>query len=99
MKVNDSAFDHTSAGRLGGPAGPEGIAGGGSRAERTPAGVQDTVQLSNLSNRLIQTLESEASARSARIERLAAEVQAGRYHPDAREISRKLIDDALGLEP
>jgi len=55
----------------------------------------DQVQLSDLTERLSRTLGVEDPARAARLERLAAEVQSGRYRVDALGVSRRLVDEAL----
>ena len=64
--------------------------GGRSGAASGGAG-SDHVELSALS----RVLNTGASSRSARIEQLTAQYQAGQYQPDPAEISRTMIDDAL----
>jgi flagellar biosynthesis anti-sigma factor FlgM len=56
----------------------------------------DQVQLSDLTERLAKLLGPESPDRAARLERLAAEVQSGRYHVDTLAVSRRLVDEALG---
>lgn len=76
----------------------EKVGPGASRVE--PAGgaarEADRVQLSELSEKLSQMLGAEAPGRAARLERLAAEVEAGKYVVDAFAVSRRLVDEALG---
>ncbi|MBM3746375.1 MAG: flagellar biosynthesis anti-sigma factor FlgM [Acidobacteria bacterium] len=55
----------------------------------------DQVQLSDLTERLSQMLGTSDPDRAARLERLAAEVQSGKYQVDAAAVSRKLVDEAL----
>ena len=54
----------------------------------------DKVHLSNLSETLRAT-ESESPERAARLERLSADVQAGRYHVDSAELSKSIINDSI----
>jgi anti-sigma28 factor (negative regulator of flagellin synthesis) len=54
----------------------------------------DKVELSNLSE-VLRTSESESPERAAHLERLSAEVTAGRYNVDSGEISKKLIQDSI----
>lgn len=51
----------------------------------------DRVQLSELTSRLA----IENPQRAAQLERLAAEVQAGRYRVEAAAVSRSLVEEAL----
>ncbi len=93
MTVNESGLANTAPSRLGGGKPVERV------AERKPgagpAGRDDKVQLSELSSRLLELASTEPPERTARLERLAAEVRAGRYEPDAAAISRALVDEAL----
>jgi anti-sigma28 factor (negative regulator of flagellin synthesis) len=50
--------------------------------------------LSDLAGRL-RSLSSDTPERAAYLEKLSAEVEAGRYTVDAQALSRKIIDDAL----
>jgi anti-sigma28 factor (negative regulator of flagellin synthesis) len=97
MKVNDSALTNAPASRLGGAKPAEDRPG--ARKPETGAASRDTVQLSELSSRLAQPLESSSPERAAHLERLAALVRSGDYNPDALEISRGIIDEALSFEP
>jgi anti-sigma28 factor (negative regulator of flagellin synthesis) len=50
--------------------------------------------LSDLAGRL-RSLSPDTPERAAYLEKLSAEVEAGRYTVDAQALSRKIIDDAL----
>ena len=54
----------------------------------------DKVQLSSLGETL-RASESESPERAAHLERLSAEVQAGRYHVDSAELSKSIIQDSI----
>jgi anti-sigma28 factor (negative regulator of flagellin synthesis) len=54
----------------------------------------DQVQLSNLSETL-RASESESPQRAAHLERLSAEVQAGRYQVDSTELSKNIVQDSI----
>ena len=55
----------------------------------------DRVDLSSLTGRISQVLESHANTREERIEALRAAVQAGTYQVDSPALSRTLVDQAL----
>ncbi len=55
----------------------------------------DRVQLSDLSEKLAATLGPNSPERAARLERLAAEVQAGRYRVDPMAVSARIVDETL----
>lgn len=65
------------------------------RSESTPDG--DRVQLSNLSQGLRVEIE-DTPERLERVAQLRDQVRTGAYQPDAADVSRKLIDEALGTE-
>ncbi len=54
----------------------------------------DKVQLSNLSETL-RASDSESPERAAHLERLSADVQAGRYRVDSAELSKSIIQDSI----
>ncbi len=54
----------------------------------------DKVQLSNLSETL-RASEGESPERAAHLERLSADVQAGRYHVDSAALSKSIIQDSI----
>ena len=58
-----------------------------------PAG-EDQLRLSNLAG-CLRSLSSDTPERAAYLEKLSAEIEAGRYTVDAQALSRKIIDDAL----
>jgi len=58
-----------------------------------PAG-EDQVHLSDLAG-CLRSLSADTPERVARLERLSAEVEAGRYTVGAQALSRKIVDDAL----
>jgi anti-sigma28 factor (negative regulator of flagellin synthesis) len=72
-----------------------GLEGERSGGVKEAAAESDRVQLSDLTGRLSRTLGADHPERAARLERLAVEVQAGRYRVDALAISRSLVDEAL----
>ena len=51
----------------------------------------DRVELSTLS----KALSASASSRSAKIDQLTAQYQAGQYQPDPAEISKSMVSDAI----
>ena len=51
----------------------------------------DRVELSPLS----KALSASASSRSAKIDQLTAQYQAGEYQPDPAEISKSMVSDAI----
>jgi flagellar biosynthesis anti-sigma factor FlgM len=100
MKVNESSLNQAAASQLqkareAEAAKPGVKPGSGSQPQQE----SDRVHLSDLSGRLVQMLSTDAPDRVARVEKLAAEFQAGRYQPDAKATSRGIINDALRNEP
>lgn len=71
------------------------------KADQQPASNQvqpretDKVQLSGLAE-TVQALESDSSARLARLEELSKIVAIGKYSPDTDVVADRLIDDSLG---
>jgi len=61
-----------------------------------PAGParEDQIHLFDLAG-CLRSLSSDTPERAANLEKLSAEVEAGRYTVDAQALSRKIIDDAL----
>jgi len=57
-------------------------------------GSTDQVQLSSLSNQL-SLLSSHSSQREARLQRLIADFESGRYNPDPSQITQGILNDAL----
>ena len=58
------------------------------------AGATDTFTLSSLSA-AINAQTEDSPERSAKIDKLTKEVDAGRYKPDSKVVSKKLVEDAL----
>lgn len=70
--------------------------GAENRQAATRAALQaDRVHLSDLSDRLLKVSSAQSAERAARLERLSAEVQAGRYQADPLKVSRALIEETL----
>lgn len=69
-------------------------AGAAGSARTVPGESADRVALSELGSR-IRELAVDAPERAVRLEKLSAEVGAGRYQVDALELSRRLIEQAL----
>ena len=67
-----------------------------SSGNQTSAAGEDRVDLSGLSERVSQALETSASEHSARVQRLARDVAAGRYQPDAMRVSRAMVAQMSG---
>jgi anti-sigma28 factor (negative regulator of flagellin synthesis) len=101
MKVNDPSMSGASPGNVGKSGlekaqqldavvrnryGRETDAGAGHEA--------DQVELSELSAQL-RAQSAESPERAAHLERLGAEVAGGRYRVDARELSRRLVEETL----
>ncbi len=95
MKINDSNIAGLGSQGIG--KSQETEQGGrirqGRTAEAGPSST-DQVQLSNLSESL-RASETESPERAAHLERLSAEVQAGRYHVDSAEVSKNIVDDSI----
>jgi flagellar biosynthesis anti-sigma factor FlgM len=80
-------------------AGGDTAARSGTSATR-PGGGADHVQLSNLLERLRESSaaspdEAPSADRTAHIEKLTAQVQAGTYEVDSRKLSQRIVDDTL----
>ena len=54
----------------------------------------DQIELSNLAGKLSE-LQTDSPDRAKRLEKLALEVQSGRYRVDSAELSRRIVDDAI----
>ena len=101
MKVNETNPNQTAPSELGKARQAAAAAAahqGKSPEQAQDAEASDRVQISNLSDRLLRMVSSDSPERLARLEKLAAEVRAGRYEVDARALSRSLIEDALVKE-
>jgi anti-sigma28 factor (negative regulator of flagellin synthesis) len=99
MKVNDGNLNGVNHSRIGGLGGADRTqmdrtSRGGGSADRRVDGSNDRVQLSDLGRQLRMANEGTPE-RAVRLEQLRADVQSGRYQPDAREVSQSIIKDAL----
>ena len=54
----------------------------------------DQIELSSLAGKLSE-LQTDSPERAKRLEKLALEVQSGRYQVDSAELSRRIVDDAI----
>lgn len=99
MKVNDPNLPGMQSTGVGRAQQTEIAAGRGKNVSSgNAAGGDDEVQLSRLSSQL-RALSSESPERAAYLERLAEDVASRRYRPDALEVSRSIINDALQDKP
>lgn len=55
----------------------------------------DSIGISELSLRLLDLARGESPEHWTRLERLAAQIRSGHYQVDARELGRRLVEDAL----
>jgi|tagenome__1003787_1003787.scaffolds.fasta_scaffold15105764_1 anti-sigma28 factor (negative regulator of flagellin synthesis) len=95
MKINDANIAGLASNGIGKP--QEAEQGARVRQNRTGDGASsstDQVQLSNLSETL-RASESESPERAAHVERLSAEVQAGRYQVDSAVLSKNIVQDSI----
>lgn len=100
MKVHESSLNQAAASQIDKLREAEAITPGelkkGGVAQ--PGQDSDRVQLSELSGRLLESLNAESPQLAARLEKLAADYSAGRYQPNSLETSRRIVDDAVGNE-
>lgn len=57
------------------------------------AGGEDQVQISSVS----EALSAQASSRAAHVQELAAAYQSGRYQVNSTDVSRAIVNNALGV--
>ena len=93
MRINDQNLTGISSSQLGRTQETESGNRHGRGAGPGAAG-NDQVQLSSLAGSL-QALTGETPERAAHLERLSAEVAAGRYTVDAQALSQKIVDEAI----
>lgn len=93
MKVNDPNLSRLSSTNVGGTKATETGQERGSKVNQKTSG-GDQVSLSSLGSNL-STEATESPERAARIKQLTEDVAAGRYQVDAKEVSKKIIDDAI----
>ncbi|HEX3745122.1 MAG TPA: flagellar biosynthesis anti-sigma factor FlgM [Bryobacteraceae bacterium] len=65
--------------------------GGGRHTSGAASGGEDQVEISALSS----SLAAQGSARSARVDQLAATYQSGNYQVNSQDVSRSIVDRAL----
>jgi anti-sigma28 factor (negative regulator of flagellin synthesis) len=101
MKVNESSLNQAAASQLGKTQQPAAVKPGGPTkgGEAQPRQQSDQVQLSDFSSRLLQTSGAQSPSRAAKVEKLAADYQAGRYQPNSQATSQRIVDDAIGHAP
>lgn len=97
MKIPDSHLNGLSGAGVGGPERARGAdpnsANQGVRGANS-SGESDHVQLSNLSLG-VRVNSEDSPERLQKVDQLRADYQAGRYQPDAQEVSKSIIQDAL----
>jgi flagellar biosynthesis anti-sigma factor FlgM len=71
------------------PAGSKG-AGGGKISQSG-----DSVQLSEFSGLVSNSMETQAATRAQKVSQIAAAVQSGTYKVDAQAVSRAIVDHAI----
>ena len=69
--------------------------GNSSRSSSAAQGSGDRVELSSTLSRVSRAMTSYQSDRAARVQALAAQVQAGSYQPDSLGTSRGMVAEAL----
>ncbi|MCC7176142.1 MAG: flagellar biosynthesis anti-sigma factor FlgM [Bryobacterales bacterium] len=68
-------------------------------ADIRPAAGADRVELSGLTGDLARALAASGRERAGRIAELAQEYSSGRYHVDARAVSRAIVAEMRALDP
>jgi flagellar biosynthesis anti-sigma factor FlgM len=96
MNIVDNASRNTALGQTGRAAETQatGNAAKGSGAKSSSAQA-DGLQLSKFAGTLSQVIQSDSTARSARVEQLTSAVQSGNYRVDSAAVSRSLVDHAI----
>ncbi len=62
----------------------------------SPAAAGDRVDLSSLAGRIAHTMQTLAHQTSQRVSQLHKDYQAGRYRPDAQQVSRAMLARRTG---
>ena len=62
------------------------------------SGTSDRVEFSSSLGRLSQVMRADGSARSARVQALAAQYQSGAYRPDSLATSQGMVAEALAAK-
>lgn len=92
MRIGDPNLREAGATR------PEQTGGLGRTAGQTEGGSQaaaDQVQLSRLAKRVAETVKSQETESTARLEQLREVYRAGKYQVDVAALSRKITDEIL----
>lgn len=99
MKIPDQHLNGLSGNATGGPerarASQTSLQPGDARTPNRPADGGDHVQLSNLSQAVNETSE-DTPERLDKVYRLRELYQSGQLGADSHELSRRIVDDALG---
>jgi hypothetical protein len=100
VKVYESSLNQTAASQIDKLREAEALTPGEPKkgGVAQPGQDSDRVQLSELSGRLLESLNAESPQLAARLEKLAADYSAGRYQPNSLETSRRIVDDAIHQE-
>jgi anti-sigma28 factor (negative regulator of flagellin synthesis) len=93
MKIHDSNVSGLGTGAVGKAAELEG-ARQGKRVDQSQGQSGDSVSLSGLSAALAAA-QSESPERAAYLEKLSADIEAGRYKVDSKQLARDIIGDAF----
>lgn len=95
MQINDPTSAGVSSTKMGGAQSTGSVTRGGRNGVASSRGEgSDQVQLSDLAS-TVRSLASDSPERSARLDRLASEVQGGRYQVDATALSVSIVSAAL----
>lgn len=93
MRINDQNLTGISSSQLGRTQETDPLGRQGRGGKFGSAGA-DEIRLSELAGSL-QSLAADSPERAARLEKLAAAVEAGRYEVDSTTLARRIVDDAL----
>lgn len=96
MKVQDSYLEPAAPSLGKARETEEAPASGAKRGERAAGRAEpDRVRMSELSERLLEAVNTEPAGREARIAQLASEYRSETYNIDAAEVSRRIVEGAL----
>jgi anti-sigma28 factor (negative regulator of flagellin synthesis) len=97
MKIDNRHLAETSA-SSGRDQEPAATGRDGQRPESARrSGGGDRLELSPLTGRVAHALAADTTARTARVEQIARDFQSGRYEVDAKQASRALVEEGLGV--
>lgn len=95
MRIHDTNLNGAGATQLGRAQEAEVLnRGGRGRAGAAGSESGDRVQLSSLAGAL-SSEGADSPERMAMIEKLSADFRTGRYRPEAAEVSRRMVDEAM----